>query len=132
MKHEEDWMNRSKLTGIAAGIALALAATLPAQAQEGFQNLQVLPKDITKQELRATMDGFADQLDVKCSFCHVADEYPKDDKEHKQIARRMLKLVMFMRENSSDYFKDGIDPQQINCWSCHRGKSEPEHWIPEE
>ena len=123
-------MNRPRALVIAAVAVLALAASAPGQESEGFQNLQVLPKDITKQELRATMDGFADQLDVKCSFCHVSDEYPKDDKEQKQIARRMLALVLFMRENSAEYFKDGIDPQQINCWSCHRGKAGPEQWVP--
>jgi len=125
-------MSRSKLLGMAAGLALALAASAPAQEQEGFKNLQVLPKDITKQELRATMDGFTDQLDVKCSYCHMPDEYERDDKTHKQVARRMLKLVMFMRENSAEYFKEGVDPAQINCWTCHRGKGEPEQWIPEE
>ena len=123
-------MNGSRLTLLLTGTAIALAAAAP--AQEGFQNLQVLPKDITKQELRATMDGFADQLDVKCSFCHVSDDYPNDEKEHKVIARRMLKLVLFMRENSSEYFKDGIASDAINCWSCHRGRAEPEQWIPEE
>jgi hypothetical protein len=42
----------------------------------------------------------------------------------------MLKLVLLMRENTSEYFKDGIDPQRIDCWSCHRGKAEPDHWDP--
>jgi len=35
-----------------------------------------------------------------------------------------------MRENSSEYFKDGIAPQRIDCWGCHRGKAEPDRWDP--
>lgn len=125
-------MNRTALVTLVAATALAWAAGAPAQEGGGFQNLQVLPEDISRDELRATMDGFADQLDVKCSFCHVSDDYPNDEKEHKQIARRMLRLVMFMRDNASEYFKDGMNPQEINCWSCHRGRSEPEQWVPAE
>jgi len=116
---------------VAAILAIGAGASW-AQEEEGFKNLQVLPGDIKRAELKATMEGFADQLDVKCSFCHVSDDYPNDEKEHKQIARRMLRLVMFMRENASEYFKDGINPQEINCWSCHRGRSEPEQWVPAE
>ena len=125
-------MIRFRLAGLFAGTALALAAAVSAQEPKGCENLQVLPQDITRDELRATMDGFTEQLDVKCSYCHVSDDYPKDDKEHKRVARRMLKLVMFMRENAAEYFKDGIGSERINCWSCHRGMAEPEQWVPEE
>lgn len=125
-------MYRSGLVTLAVAIALASPAGAPAQEGGGFENLQVLPKDISRDDLRATMDGFADQLDVRCSYCHVRDDYPNDEKEHKQVARRMLKLVLFMRENTGEYFKEGINPQDINCWGCHRGKAEPERWVPVE
>jgi hypothetical protein len=88
------------------------------------KNLQVLPKDIAPRELKATMESFADQLGVKCTFCHVLDEYDRDDKPHKKDARRMIKLVQDMQANSARYFVDEIKPDRINCWLCHRGKAE--------
>ncbi len=102
-------------------VADRLAAQKPLPAPK---NLQVLPKDISPRELKATMESFADQLGVKCTFCHVLDEYDRDDKQHKQDARRMIRLVQDMRANSARYFVDEVKPERINCWLCHRGKAE--------
>jgi len=129
-------MTRSRLA-LVAGISLAVATTAAAAAQqkdtppEGFRNLQVLPKTIAKDELKATMDGFTEQLGVKCTFCHILDEYWKDEKEHKLTARRMLRLVLDLRAQKAKYFKDDVTDDKINCWSCHREKSEPDEYVPE-
>lgn len=118
-----------------AGLSLAVGSVAAAQEKsappEGFRNLQVLPKDIAKDQLKATMEGFTQQLGVKCTFCHVPDEYWKDDNEHKPIARRMLRLVLDMRAQKAMYFKDDVMEAKINCWSCHRGKGEPDEFVPE-
>jgi hypothetical protein len=90
------------------------------------KNLQVLPKDISPRELKATMQSFADGLGVKCTFCHVLDEYDRDDKQHKKDARRMIKLVQDMRANKARYFVDELEAERIDCWLCHRGKAEIE------
>jgi Photosynthetic reaction centre cytochrome C subunit len=113
---------------------LAAGAQRPAAAQDlpaQFKNLQVLPKTITKPELKALMEGFTDQLDVKCTFCHILDEYDKDDLKHKRDARRMIQLVQHLRGSLDKYFKAGVEERQINCWMCHRGKSEPDEYVPE-
>lgn len=127
--HARTMAVRLALVGLCAGTGAG-----PATAQEsgGFLNLQVLPQDISRDELKATMEGFADELDVKCTFCHMPDEYELDDKNHKVIARRMLKLVLMMRENSAEYFKDDTPDDRIDCWSCHRGKADPEQFRPAE
>jgi hypothetical protein len=104
-----------------------LAQKPPATAPK---NLQVLPKDISPRELKATMESFADQLGVKCTFCHVPDEYERDDKPHKKDARRMIKLVQDMRANAARYFVEDLPPERINCWLCHRGKAEIEPMPP--
>ncbi len=107
------------------GVLLVSADRLAAQKPLPLpKNLQVLPKDIPPRELKATMESFADQLGVKCTFCHVLDEYDRDDKQHKKDARRMIKLVQDMRTNSERYFVDEVKPDRINCWLCHRGKAE--------
>lgn len=121
-------MNRKLgLVLLVPAVVLLLADGLAAQKPLAPpKNLQVLPKDISPRELKATMESFADQLGVKCTFCHVLDEYDRDDKQHKKDARRMIKLVLDMRANAERYFVDELKPERINCWLCHRGKAEIE------
>ena len=118
--------------GLSLAIALAIAR-VEASAEgesEGFRNLQVLDKNITKDELKATMNGFAEQLDVKCTYCHIPDEYWKDDKEHKLAAREMIKLVRYLRENRDLYFPEEAKDELLTCWTCHRGSGEIEPFVP--
>jgi len=119
------WVTGSVLMAL----GLALAAGSGSQAQEipdEFHNLKVLDPEISKDELKETMTGFTDQLGVKCTFCHVLGEYPKDDLEHKRIARLMIRLVKDMREGRAMYFKEGTEDSKIDCWTCHRGEAEIE------
>jgi hypothetical protein len=118
---------------LAAGLLLAAAAGLWAQAPSfpsEFKNLQVLDKTIPPAQLKATMEGFTEQLGVKCSFCHVPDQWEKDDNKHKLAARKMLALVQFMKANKDKYFKANVKNDQIDCGICHRGKNEPEPFVP--
>ena len=62
------------------------------------KNLQILPRDIPRPELIATMGGFARGLGVQCSYCHVQaepdgrDDMAADDKAPKKTARIMMKI----------------------------------------
>lgn len=102
----------------------------PSLAAPEHKNLQVLSKDISKDDLKKTMDGFAEQLGVKCTFCHIVDQYEKDDRPHKADARRMIKLVMDMKARKADYFGPRTKEAVIACGLCHRGKAEPEPFVP--
>ena len=126
-------IQRKVLLGLlVVGLLGVVPAFAPAQeAESNFKNLQVLPQDIAKTDLKALMDSFTEQLDVKCSFCHVIDEYHKDDMQQKKDARRMMQLVTYMRANVGQYFKDGVEASRITCWQCHRGKAEPDEYLPE-
>jgi len=114
--------------------ALFLVAQPPAAAKEGggFKNLQVLDPDIEKDQLKGIMKGFTKMLGVKCSFCHVPDEYELDDKDNKKKAREMIRLVVYLRQNVDTYFPPDTDPNKIGCWTCHRGSAEIEVFVPEE
>lgn len=107
----------------------ALLATTTSAGPE-HKNLQVLSKDISKDELKKTMDGFTEQLGVKCTFCHILDQYEKDERPHKADARRMIRLVMDMKAKKTDYFGPRTKEAVITCSLCHRGKAEPEPFIP--
>lgn len=80
----------------------------PAKAQaprrspipDTFTNLQVLPKDISKQELVNIMKSFCFTMEQNCSYCHVATDdlssanFAADDKEPKKKARELLRQIL--------------------------------------
>lgn len=113
-------------------LALATAglmAPLVHAAQE-HKNLQVLDKNISKDELKKTMEGFAAQLGVKCQFCHMDEQYEKDDRKQKSDARKMIQLVMEMKARKPEFFKTTVKETAIQCSMCHRGKPQPEAFVP--
>ena len=110
-------------------LAVAVFVAAPALAAPDHKNLQILPKDITKEDLKKMMDGFAEQLGVKCTFCHVPDTPEKDDRPHKADARRMIKMVMDLKAKKAEYFGPRAK-DVVTCGLCHKGKAEPEPFIP--
>ncbi len=128
-------MRRDKwLLGFALLMPLVFVggSDVSADMPDTFKNLQILPENISKDELKGIMDGFTEMLDVKCSYCHIPDEYHKDDKEHKRITRDMMLLVDNLRSNIGTYFPKDTEPEVIGCWMCHRGSSEIEPYAAEE
>lgn len=115
-----------------------------------FQNLLVLPRDISHDDLIATMRGFNRSLGVKCNFCHVVTttepkqefNFPSDEKEEKRIARVMLQMTQQINgpwlarvEQAEGHEHDhsaaeaevsGEKGPRVTCWTCHRGREEPE------
>ena len=98
------------------------------------KNLEVLPKDISPDELRQTMKGISQGLGARCSTCHVgkieADlstyDFSVDDKESKLKARKMLSMVRDINNHISDAFADSSDPLvTVTCATCHRGQTKP-------
>jgi tetratricopeptide (TPR) repeat protein len=111
-----------------------LAGPAAAQIPDKFENLKVLPKDISKRDLVATMRAFSGALGVRCKHCHVPGKDPNsldgydfasDEPKHKNIARAMLKMVTEINENQ--IAKAGIEsPSRVRCVTCHRGLEKPE------
>ena len=114
-----------------AGVCLlgALAASAAFAAPE-HKNLQVIDKNISKDDLKRMMEGFAAQLGVKCQFCHVEEQYEKDDKKQKNDARKMIKLVNEMKGRKPEFFKTTVKDNAIQCSMCHRGRPQPEAFVP--
>lgn len=116
-----------------AGLTLVLACLLllrpfrflntPANAQEkaappNFKNLQVL-KDVPSDQLIPAMQFISASLGVECEFCHVRDAFDKDDKQAKQTARRMIRMMFALD-------KDEFQGQRaVTCYTCHRGSARP-------
>lgn len=104
-------------------------------------NLQVLPKDISTQDLMKIMFGFSGALGVKCNFCHEVNEqthqpnFAADTKPDKKIARTMIAMV---QDINSKYMTQINDPdatpemKTVTCGTCHRGNSMPAPFVPKQ
>ena len=107
--------------GAAFALLLASAPTARAEAAGGgFKNLQVLPKNISKEQLKAIMKGQSKALGVDCDHCHEMP-VPDKDTKNKKIAREMIKMT---NEINSKFLK-GMETK-ATCDTCHRGKEKPE------
>lgn len=88
------------------------------------QNLQVLPKEMTRQEVTALMRTITAALGVQCTHCHVGtpQERFKDDLPTKATARKMLKMAM---QVNADLGVKAGEPNKVTCFTCHRGSLKP-------
>ncbi|MFD0794428.1 c-type cytochrome [Mucilaginibacter litoreus] len=132
-------MKLNKKIFVTAGLlsAVAFMAMSPVAQQEEpkFQNLKVLPKNITGKQLHAVMEEWEHALGARCSFCHVRNEETKkmdwasDAKPEKQMARNMYKMTQAINKKYFHSKKDTtgmVVESNVNCYSCHRGVSHPE------
>jgi tetratricopeptide (TPR) repeat protein len=115
-----------------------LLTVLPAAAQPGQEprepeNLQVLPEDITEEQLRGIMESFEEALGVGCTHCHVREpgqpprmNFAVDDKPEKETARAMMKMVQAI---NGEYLTDlpSVEGQslRVTCVTCHHGLARP-------
>ena len=100
------------------------------------QNLKILPKDISVQELHKIMREYSMSLGVHCDFCHVKKEemvngHPKmdfaaDDKPEKNTAREMMRMTAAINEKYIGKMTiDGHAMEQVTCVTCHHGQTTP-------
>jgi hypothetical protein len=119
------------ITGFILVVSVSLAFT---KDDPGYKNLQILPKDITKQQMDSVMHHFNEALSVRCNFCHVRNDstnkmdFASDDKPHKNKAREMMRLT---NKINDDYFDVTGDQRTITtqlmvtCYTCHHGSTDP-------
>jgi hypothetical protein len=116
-----------------------------------LQNIKVLPKTWTRQQVQALMQTFVTSLGQQppaqgapppaagqgegCLHCHVRGtapaaggrgpmvDYASDENPNKDIARKMIQLTM---ASNADYLKtvgDQAVAEKVSCYTCHRGES---------
>jgi tetratricopeptide (TPR) repeat protein len=137
-------------------VLLLIAAPTAVMAQGGRgggeppKNLQVLPKDMPRNQVTTIMRQFTAALGVNCAHCHTeaaqqpqADpaataggrggrggapqlDYALDDKENKRVAREMLKMVA---DINGKYLpaagRTSTDLTRVTCETCHHGLAKP-------
>ncbi|OOQ60887.1 c-type cytochrome [Mucilaginibacter pedocola] len=127
-----------KLTAVAALLSvvafMAMSPAPPAEEHK-FENLKVLPKKITGEQLHDVMEGWNMALGVRCNFCHARNEstnkmdFASDAKPEKQMARDMFKMTAALNKKYFGAKKDSLGMVMqtgVNCNTCHRGTSHPE------
>ncbi len=111
------------------------------EAQEPtYKNLQVLPADISEQELDSIMLGNLRGLGLPrlagegCLFCHEGDldtprtewDYASDAKPMKAKARVMLAMVRTMNGLFLPQLENRVDENlRISCATCHAARTDP-------
>lgn len=88
------------------------------KSSEVYKNVKVL-NDAPSDQLVPSMKFISSSLGVRCEYCHVENAFDKDDKETKQIARKMMQMVFAINANNFD------GHQEVTCYSCHRGSPKP-------
>ena len=98
------------------------ATPTPGQtAAQRYKNVQIL-KDVPAEQLPLAMQYITASLGVGCDFCHVTGPggaFDKDDKEPKQRAREMMKMMTAI---NTEQFEGR---QTVGCMSCHNGRMRP-------
>lgn len=112
------WLLVPILVGATGGAALA-----------EFKNLQVLPKTIGKDELKAYMKAQSKALGVECDYCHDVPDMASDKNDKKQIARKMIQMTNELNDKWLRGMKDA-DKNKVGCATCHQGHELPPKWIP--
>jgi len=126
---------------VCAGLVLLVFVTAtPIDAQgtfppRSFQNLQVLPTDVSASDVISTMKGFTRALGVRCQFCHVGEEglplekfdFAADTVPQKTIARNMMRMMREITKlvDAAKPPEPGTTAPRVTCYSCHRGQQKP-------
>src|SRR5262245_2707923 len=116
----------------AASAAFAQTPAAPAQGRGGQppapSNLQVLPKDISRDQLLQTMQAFTQALGVQCNYCHVQEgrggrnDMASDEKAPKKTARQMIVFARELNEKLPTVVgKSAAETTRVGCATCHRG-----------
>lgn len=128
---------------VVAGVALATGSAQARQepdrsAIEDWKpdklvNIQVLPKDITPDQLMAMMRDFNAALNVDCVFCHKGQigkpwstfDFTDDSKTRHHTARLMITSTAKLNEEFKD-LGEMDQPTKVTCATCHRRSRHPE------
>ena len=120
------------VAAIALGSAIADAQPpAPSVPPPPMSNLQVFPKDASRQQVVTAMQGFAQALGVRCEYCHVDEpgvkvDMASDEKPAKKTARAMLLMTRDINARIPEATgKTAEGATRVACVTCHRGVAIP-------
>ena len=145
-------MKKSIIVIVACLFSVFVFQAFTTSHEPNFTNLEILPKDISKDALDSVMHHFTASLGVKCNYCHVFNqetrkmEFAKDDKPEKQIARKMMLMAIDINKDHFQQIEENMDSgkmalprdtsavsymlKYVTCYTCHHGDPHPENKPP--
>lgn len=127
------------LLGVFYSFSTKAITSFNSDNQPKWENLKVLPQDISKDSLFHLMETYSMSLGVKCSYCHIPRkddpkklDFGDDSKMTKHITRGMIQMTDKINE---DFFKPYYpDPKpdkvtDVSCVMCHRGTAKPKSYL---
>ena len=126
-------MNKLKLLIIIGFFVAGLAFVVPVgksqtkveTAGQKFKSIKVL-NDMPADQMGKVMNMMSASLGVNCAFCHASNDgdYEKEGFEHKDMARKMMTMTFDLNKVNFN------GRPEINCNTCHNGKSHPQPSFP--
>lgn len=148
-------MKKSFLITAAAICSIIIFQAFTTANQPRWKNLQILPQNISENDLDSIMHHFTASLNVKCNFCHARNtetnkmDFASDAKGEKMVARKMMIMAIDINKNHfqpmEDEWKKGegqpittiatADSVQymlkhVTCYTCHHGSAHVESKPP--
>lgn len=113
------------LTGLGLFVPSGSTQTKVETAGQKFKSIKVL-NEMPAEQMGKVMNMISASLGVDCKFCHASNDgdYEKEGFEHKDTARKMMKMVFDLNKSQFD------GRPEINCNSCHNGRSHPQPSFP--
>lgn len=93
-------------------------------AGEVFKNLKMLGQ-LKAGQVPGIMGAWSHALGTSCQHCHVVDQWAKDDKPEKQIARDMASMVGEINAKLGTIKNLDSKNPRVMCWTCHQGSIKP-------
>jgi photosynthetic reaction center cytochrome c subunit len=90
----------------------------PQTTEQVYKNIHVL-KGVPADQLIPATQFITASLGVQCDFCHEENAFEKDDKETKQTARKMMRMMFAVNKDNFDGHRE------VTCYACHRGEHKP-------
>jgi hypothetical protein len=85
-------------------------------------------KSVPARQLLDIMNGeYSRALGVRCTHCHVEQDFASDDKRPKRAARGMAAMHWTINQTLAKMGNLESSPEDrfINCATCHRGQVDP-------
>jgi hypothetical protein len=126
------------VASLAGGVHAQDRAAIEDWKPDKLVNVQVLPKDITPDEMMALMRDYNDALNVDCVFCHKGQvdapwstfDFADDTKARHETTRLMIKSTLELNEEFAE-LGEMDQPTKVTCATCHRRNRHPEIDLPE-
>lgn len=118
------------LLGLLLMVVFLMPPSVNAQIEGPFTNLQIMPKNSTKEAVMSVMQDMTFSVGTRCSYCHVGEgddlstfDFASDARPGKEVTRVMMRMTDDMNNN---YLAEIDSEGEVTCLMCHQGQLQPE------